>query len=102
MRRCGGGGGRTSRGSRGGFPSESWPGELPFQCEELGRQAKLAEADGNWSLAARAFERAADLYDNEVWMKTMAARAYYEAGNGERAGWLSGQVNRVRPTIDTL
>ena len=33
------------------------PEELPFQFDELLRQGKLAEADGNWLLAARLFEQ---------------------------------------------
>jgi len=76
--------------------------ELPFQLDELLRQGKLAEADGNWSVAARLFERIGQRHRNELWMKTMAARAHFEAGDHERAGQLSREVNRVRPTIDTL
>jgi glycosyltransferase involved in cell wall biosynthesis len=78
------------------------PEELPFQFDELLRQGKLAEADGDWSVAARLFEHMGQRYHNELWMKTMAARAHCEAGNFERAGRLSREVNRVRPTIDTL
>jgi len=37
-----------------------------------------------------------------LWMKAMAARAYFEAGDGSAAGRLSREVNSVRPTIDTL
>ena len=78
------------------------PEEMPFQFDELLRQGKLAEADGNWSLAARLFEQMGAKYRNEIWMKTMAARAYFEAGNHKGAGRLSREVNRVRPAIDTL
>lgn len=78
------------------------PEELPFQFDELLRQGKLAEADGDWSLAARLFEQMGQRYHNELWMKTMAARAYFEAGNRMKASRLSREVNRVRPTVDTL
>lgn len=76
--------------------------ELPFQFDELVRQAKLAETDGNWATAARLFEYAATHHHNTLWMKAMAARAYCEAGDHVRAGGLSGEVNRTRPTVDTL
>ena len=78
------------------------PEELPFQFDELLRQGKLAEADGDWALAARLFERMGQRYHNELWMKTMAARAYFEAGNRMKAVRLSREVNRVRPAVDTL
>ncbi|HNS20138.1 MAG TPA: glycosyltransferase [Sedimentisphaerales bacterium] len=78
------------------------PEELAFQFDELLRRGKLAEADGDWLVAARLFEQMGRQYRNELWMKTMAARAYCEAGQLEKAGHLSREVNRVRPTIDTL
>ena len=76
--------------------------EMPFQFDELLRQAKLAEADGDWPAAARLFEHMGERFGNRLWMKTMAARAYFEAGDHPRAGRLSGQVNVERPTVDTL
>ncbi len=76
--------------------------ELPFQFDELLRQAKLAEADGDWTAAARLFERMGERFGNQLWMKTMAARAYFEAGDHPRADRFSGQVNGERPTVDTL
>ena len=76
--------------------------ELPFQFDELLRRAKLAEANANWPAAARLFERMGERFGNQLWMRTMAARAYFEAGDHPRAGRLSGQVNGQRPTVDTL
>ncbi len=76
--------------------------ELPFQFDELLRQARLAEADGNWIAAARLFERMGERHQNVLWMKTMAACAYFEAGDRARAEVLSREVNRERPTVDTL
>ena len=52
--------------------------------------------------AARVFQYLAEHYKNELWMKTMAARAYFEAGDHTEAGRLSHEVNRERPTVDTL
>ncbi len=78
------------------------PQELPFQFDELLRRGKLAEADGNWPAAADLFEQMGQRYHNELWMRTMAARAHFEAGHREKAGRLSNEVNRFRPTVDTL
>jgi hypothetical protein len=78
------------------------PEELPFQFDELLRQGKSAEAEGDWAVAAQVFEQMGRQYGNELWMKTMAARAYFEAGNRALAGRLSREVNRLRPAIDTL
>jgi glycosyltransferase involved in cell wall biosynthesis len=76
--------------------------ELPFQFDELLRQAKLAEADGEWLKAARLFEQMGQRWGNTTWMKAMAARAYFEAGDRERAGRLSRAANQERPTVETL
>jgi glycosyltransferase involved in cell wall biosynthesis len=76
--------------------------ELPFQFDEVLRLAGLAEADGNWGKAARLFEYAGEHYRNELWMKAKAARAHFEAGNHAGADRLSREINRVRPTVDTL
>ncbi len=76
--------------------------ELPFQFDELLRQAKLAEADGDWRTAGRLFEQMAARFQNRLWMKAMAARAYFEAGDHGTAGRLSHEANGARPTVDTL
>jgi hypothetical protein len=76
--------------------------ELPFQFDDLLRDAKLAEADGDWGTAARLFEQMRDRFGNHLWMTTMAARAYFEAGDHPKAGQLSEQANGERPTVDTL
>lgn len=76
--------------------------ELPFQFDELLRQARLAEADGNWGTAARIFECMGERHRNALWMKTMAARAYFKADDRARAESLSREINRERPTVDTL
>ena len=78
------------------------PEELPFQFDELLRQAQLAEAEGSWAAAAQLFEYMAAHHRNELWMKAMAARAYFEAGRHAQADQLSREVNRTRPTVDTL
>ncbi|MGE5294668.1 MAG: glycosyltransferase [Solirubrobacterales bacterium] len=76
--------------------------ELPFQFDDLLQQANGAAADGDWLIAARLFELIAERHRNGIWMKGLAARAYFEAGRHAEAGRLSREVNEVRPTVDTL
>ncbi len=78
------------------------PEELPFQFDEWLRQAKLAEAEGDWVGAAQSYESMIERHHNRYWMMTMAARAYFHAGRHATAQRLSRQVNSERPTIDTL
>jgi glycosyltransferase involved in cell wall biosynthesis len=89
----------TAAGIRVRRPKEE---ELPFHLDNLLREAKLAEADGDWTAAARLFEHMGERFGNHLWMRTMAARAYFEAGDHPRAAGLSEQVNGERPTVDTL
>ncbi len=76
--------------------------ELPFQFDELLRQAWQADSDGDWSVAARLCEHLADRHCNELWMRSMAADAHFRAGNDGQAERLCRQVNQVRPTVETL
>ena len=76
--------------------------ELPFQFDEWLRQAKMAEADGNWPVAARLFERVGERFGNQRWMKAAAAHAYFQSRDYSRAGQLSRQVNMEYPTVETL
>lgn len=76
--------------------------EYPFQFDDLLREAKCAEAEGNCAQAGRLFELAAARYRNELWMKAMAARAYSDGGDSSSADRLCREINAVRPTVDTL
>jgi glycosyltransferase involved in cell wall biosynthesis len=76
--------------------------ELPFQFDELLGCGKSAARNGKWTEAAEMFEYAAEHYRNELWMKTLAARCFYKAGEHIKALKLSTQVNARRPTVDTL
>jgi len=78
------------------------PEEIPFQFDQLLEKAKSAEKNGNWSKAAEMFEYITEHYQNELLMKTLAAKASFKAGGYIRAAELSGEVNRQRPTVDTL
>ena len=61
-----------------------------------------AEKDGNWWQAGQIYEFIAENHQNELWMKRLAAKAFFKAGNHIRAVELSQSVNRQRPTVDTL
>ena len=78
------------------------PEEIPFQFDQLLEKAKSAEKNGNWSKAADMFEYIMEHYQNELWMKTLAAKASFKAGGHILAAELSREVNRQRPTVDTL
>lgn len=76
--------------------------EYPFQFDDLIREAKWAEVDGDWNLAGKLFELAGRRHNNRCWMMEMAAKAYFEVGDYNAAARLSRQVNGVRPTVETL
>jgi glycosyltransferase involved in cell wall biosynthesis len=76
--------------------------ELPFQFDGLLQEARLAEENGNWAEAARMFEYIAEHHQNELWMKALAAKAFFKADSRSRAAELGCEVNRQRPTVDTL
>jgi len=76
--------------------------QRPFQFDMLLQQAELAEKNGDWAQAAQMFEYIAERYQNELWMKTLAAKAFYKFGNHARAAKLSSEINQQRPTVDTL
>lgn len=78
------------------------PEEIPFQFDQLLEKAKSAGKNGNWSKAAEMFEYITEHYQNELWMKTLAAKASFKAGGYIRAAELSHEVNLQRPTVDTL
>jgi len=77
-------------------------GQIPFRFDSLLQQARSAEKDGNWSQAAQMFEYIAEHHQNALWMKGLAAQAFFNASDHARAAELSREVNRQRPTVDTL
>ncbi len=78
------------------------PEEIPFQFDQLLEKAKKAEKNGNWSKAVEIFEYMENHHQNELWMKSLAAKASYMAGAHIRAFNLSHEINKQRPTVDTL
>ena len=78
------------------------PEEQPFQFDRLLQQAQLAQKNGNWMQAAQMFEYIAEHHQNRLWMKALAAKAFFQAGDRTRAAQLAGEVNQHRSTVDTL
>ena len=44
----------------------------------------------------------AEHYQNELWMKALATKAFFYAGGHTRAAELSCEVNQQWPTVNTL
>jgi tetratricopeptide (TPR) repeat protein len=78
------------------------PEEIPFQFDQLLEAGRRSEEEGDCAKAARIFEYIAEHYQNQLWMRRLAASALFKAGSFSRAAELSSQVNRQQPTVDTL
>ncbi|MHC4913029.1 MAG: glycosyltransferase [Planctomycetota bacterium] len=76
--------------------------ELPFQFDIFLKEARSAERDGKWAAAAQMYEYIAKRHENKLWMKSLAAKAFFKSGCHSKAAELSSEVNRQRPTTDTL
>jgi glycosyltransferase involved in cell wall biosynthesis len=76
--------------------------ELPLQFDNLLHQALSVEKDKNFSQAGQMYEYIAENHRNELWMKKLAAKAFFKAGDLIRAAELSHDINQQRPTVDTL
>jgi glycosyltransferase involved in cell wall biosynthesis len=78
------------------------PQEIPFQFDQLLHEAMSAAKEGNFAEAAEILEHMSGHYQNELWTKSLAANALYQAGKHGRAMEMAHQINRRRPTVDTL
>jgi glycosyltransferase involved in cell wall biosynthesis len=76
--------------------------EYPFQFDNLLQQALSSEKDGDFSKAGQMYEYIAENHKNELWMQRLAAKAFFRAANHTKAAELSHNLNRQRPTVDTL
>jgi len=76
--------------------------EMPFQFDNLLQQAFSAEKDKNFSQAGQIFEYIAENYRNELWMKRLAAKAFFKSGDYTRAAELCHYINQQQPTVDIL
>jgi hypothetical protein len=78
------------------------PDEIPFQFDSLLKEAQAEEKADNWGQAAEIYEYIGERYNNQLWMKSLAAEALFKAGDLGRAAELASWINQRRPTVDTL
>jgi hypothetical protein len=78
------------------------PAEIPFQFDSLLKEAQTEEKAGNWRQAAEIYEHMGEHYQNQLWMKSQAARVLLKAGDFGRSAELASWINQRRPTVDTL
>lgn len=76
--------------------------ELPFQFDNLYHLALSIEKEGDWLQAAQMYEHIAELHQNVLWMKRLAAKAFFKASDHAKAEGLCHEVNQYLPTVDTL
>jgi glycosyltransferase involved in cell wall biosynthesis len=78
------------------------PDEIPFQFDSLFIEAQNEEKASNWRQAAEIYGHIGDNYRNQLWMKGLVAKAFFEAGDTSRAAELVSLINQKHPTVDTL
>ncbi|MCJ7729061.1 MAG: glycosyltransferase [Sedimentisphaerales bacterium] len=78
------------------------PDEIPFQFDSLLKEAQAEEECGNLKKAAEIYEYIGGHYQNQFWMRSLAAGALFKAGDFARAAELASWINQRRPTVDTL
>jgi len=78
------------------------PEEIPFQYDQLLQRAREAESDGRWLDAANIYEYMGSNYGNELWTKTVAAKALFKAGDHTKAAELACWVNDRRPSVESI
>jgi tetratricopeptide (TPR) repeat protein len=76
--------------------------QILFKFDSSYKEALTAEKEGNWILAAKIYEHIADNYQNTMWMRSLAARAYFKAGLVVKSRELTRSINQQRPTPATL
>ena len=81
------------------YPSNE---ERPFQFDNLYYLALSFEKEGDWLQAAEMYEYISDQHQNTLWMKRLAAKAFFEAGQHSKAENICHDINQQRPTVDTL
>lgn len=77
--------------------------EMPLQFDSLLFSAQSLEKDGSWSQAAEVYDQIRRRHPNRLWMDYRHAHALYHANNADaRLKDLTADLNRRRPTVDTL
>lgn len=84
-------------------PHDPPAGQYPYLFDDLLKLAKPMEADGQWLKAAKLYLDIEDKCGNSLWMRFLAAGAYYmDQEHHADAMELSRDLNRRRPTVDSL
>ncbi len=78
------------------------PDEIPFQFDTLLGRAEQAGRNGDCKRAAAIYEHIADNYENQLWMRSLAANALFHLEDRAKAADLLLAINRARPTVGTL
>jgi glycosyltransferase involved in cell wall biosynthesis len=82
---------------------ESDPGEMLFLFDGLLSVADMQEREGNWSAAARVYEGILQRYPDELHARYLTARAFsHLPAQSDRGLELARELNRTRPTVDSL
>jgi hypothetical protein len=66
------------------------------------KKAQAEEKNGRWKQAAEIYGYIGEHYDNQFWMKSLAAGALFKARDFARSAELASWLNQQRPTVDTL
>lgn len=76
--------------------------EYPFQFDNMYHLALSVEKDGDWLQAAQMYEQIAQQHKNVLWMKRLAAKAFFMASDHAKAEELCCEINRHQPTVEIL
>jgi glycosyltransferase involved in cell wall biosynthesis len=76
--------------------------ELPFRFDDQLQYVRMLEQEGNWRNAAQHYEAIGVDGQNVLWMQSLAAQAWCNAGVYCKAAELAADINQNRPTVDTL
>jgi len=78
------------------------PTQIPFQFDQLLEEARRVGENGDHVQAAKIFEYIGCHYENRLWMNALTADALYRAQDHDKAAEIAAELNRGRPTVDTL
>ncbi|MFC1781257.1 glycosyltransferase [Planctomycetota bacterium] len=76
--------------------------EYPFQFDNLLNKALAAEKQGDFGRAAQICGDIAENHKNELWMKRLQAKIFYESACYTKAAQLCSEINQDTPIVDTL
>lgn len=78
------------------------PDEIVFQYDQFLSRARTLMQQKDFGRAAELLEYIANNYGNELWISILAAQAHLKSGNLQRAKDISGHLNKVFPSVESL